>query len=222
MECTGSLSWLESPDGRRRPSTPAAEEGTLAHALLAEALHGRTDMLETAEEEMREHVLWARDVILDTGPLFAVESKVWLTLDCWGTADAITYDRREGRLTILDFKYGRAPVQAEGNPQLLIYAAAATKLIANALAGYVTTPVEGVIVQPRTGNKMRTTEFGLDDLEDVWAAVLETERIVEAGDWSFNPGRWCFWCDYKSRCPAKGGKQAHAALAKLKADKGVE
>ena len=214
LKCTGSLSEKHGA-ALHDPSSPAAAEGTLAHELLAKRLYRKNALRDVKDREMAEHVEWAARLIKAEGPLFSVEKTMWLTLDCWGTPDAVVYDRDTGRLSILDLKYGRSPVQARDNPQLAIYAVAVAQTL-GMLGGPVEWPVRSVIIQPRTKPQVRralvTYDAGMNIMENARRIAAEAEH----GAHEFNRGTWCFFCKCKPSCP-EHRPETYALLEQVKA-----
>jgi hypothetical protein len=122
----------------------------------------------------------------------------WLP-EGFGTADAVI--GADGLLTVADFKYGSGvPVEAEGNPQLRIYALGAMDALDWL---YDFDRVRMVIFQPRRGG-FRSCEMSTADLL-LWGD-LELRPAAEAaykGEGGFKPGDWCRFCKAKTLCRAR-------------------
>jgi hypothetical protein len=115
------------------PSSAAADEGTLAHAVAAEWLmrgHSTAGADKTMEDYVRSYVysVW-RSLPKKHTPgknhLFMIESRVAapsIHKDCRGTVDALIWDDVESVLQVHDLKYGKWPVSAYMNVQLMGYA----------------------------------------------------------------------------------------------------
>lgn len=114
-----------------------SEEGTAAHWLLAEALHGRAHPAGTIAEngipvtdEMVRHigplVGSIKDVVATVkGSELQVERRVFaksVHRDNWGTCDAFIIDVPNKVVYVWDFKYGFGFVDHVGNWQLIDYA----------------------------------------------------------------------------------------------------
>ena len=107
----------------------------------------------------------------------------------------------------IDLKYGANPrnaVEAEDNPQLMIYALAALEQFS--MAGEFDT-VRLIIHQPRLNHKpehvmsvLRLLSFGAQVHE---AARVKLMYVTNPKHWAFNPAKkTCQWCAKKATCPA--------------------
>jgi len=165
LACPGSV--REEAKYPESPSGPSAIDGTHSHTLLEQCLKNQGDPLKMIGIKLKDHegefivdkaraerVKVAVDYVLsDLGCAFSTEKRVNPAHlvgrdDMSGTLDASV--RHPGVLEIIDFKDGMNPVQAEGNPQLEIYAlgeVAAFKLPINADHGF--NRVKLTIVQPK-------------------------------------------------------------------------
>lgn len=114
-----------------------------------------------------------------------------------GTGDAIII--REGEIQVHDLKYGRGEkVDAEDNPQLMMYASAAVQ--AYGLL-YEFTRVRVVIHQPRL---QHLSEWDFDvtgTLSLFEQEVVDAALATEKADAAFCPGeKQCRWCKAKADC----------------------
>lgn len=229
MRCPGSVA-LEAqfPDD----SSVFAAEGTLAHLLASDELDG----VKPARERIGEqHTVDGFDFTVDKvmvayvedyvklvreyaeGGVLLVEQKVpigHLTGEegATGTSDAVIVHANEGRLTIVDLKYGMGVrVMAADNEQAMMYALGALERY-DQLADF--TDVCMVIHQPRL-NSVAEHWIRVDDLmafakkvQDaaggVYAAI--NSRQFPAIPWESSflaPGeKQCKFCKAKSVCPA--------------------
>lgn len=216
--CPGSIRLCRSLPPS--PRTPYALEGSCAHHLAAICLLSRRDAVDyldtaqllpadppeaevsyTPDEEMCTHVQTYLDIIRgfggEPGAVLGVEIQYdygWLAPDMWGTADAVIHSPE--RLRVIDFKYGRGhEVEAEDNPQILLYAVGAVRSIR--AAGVSLPPIIEVgIVQPRTaGPAYISEEISLEDLM-LWVKHTLRPRVVATQDPNapLRPGDWCRWC----------------------------
>lgn len=137
---SGATAWMECPrwPSMQRPQpdgddNEAAREGTAAHDLLEQMMHGRVDVapgefagngvaitndMIDASIEFRDRV-WS----LTTEPL--IEAKVYMPrihADCWGTLDCGWVDVPNRKIYVWDFKFGHRYVDAFRNYQLVAYA----------------------------------------------------------------------------------------------------
>jgi hypothetical protein len=140
MSCPGSVTLSEGIEDK---SSKNADEGTMMHYFAASCLVTGVDAVayigvaceetglrlnEKQAKDVQFYVDHVRDIVKATGGELRVEQRLpigWLTgeEDAHGTADAVivTFDE----LIIVDAKFGYKLVDADDNPQLMIYAAAA-------------------------------------------------------------------------------------------------
>ena len=225
MACPGSVQaealwWAENPN--HDDSSPYAEEGTRAHEL-AEVLLNNPELPEPGDQyenwddpEMLKHALRYRDYcqrIAGDGALCFVETRVTMPRvhrDAFGTADFIAYIPEYQHLHVIDLKYGSGiQVDAEENPQALLYAEGARQMLYDKhriKPRFFTVH----IYQPRlrtgehiTSWQLRNTE--LDDwISKAHVAALETRIAPEV----FNPGdKQCKWCK-ANPCKARAAQVA--------------
>ncbi len=223
LACTRSARLEEqAPD----TTSPAAEEGTLAHALAeakVRSYYYPADLskrkLSGLVKKMKADPLWQdemdgyTDEYLDyikeaalafnQAPYVMLEKKVDYSTyapEGFGTADCILIGG--GTLHIIDFKYGKSPkgmVSAVDNPQLSLYALGAY------VALRILYPIKDIkmsIVQPRLDN---ISEWGrsLDDLLDWAGYVKERAALAWDGKGEFAPGEdTCYYCRIRAQCRA--------------------
>lgn len=221
MACPGSIA---ANEGIEDKGSAAAFEGTVAHDIAERALtqglpvstfvgleflDEDTLTMVTVTEEMAAFVQRYVDFVeseyakLPDPRFLGVECKLPLHFltgepDSSGTADAVLMDSTT--LHVVDLKFGRGErVDAVGNPQLLIYAAAALEeygvLFDNIRAIKVT------IHQPRLGH-VDTAEYSTEHLE----SFLRDVRVAVENAETSNPPRHagekqCRWCRAKATCP---------------------
>ena len=218
LNCTAAPRLEEHEEDR---GSAYAEEGSLAHAYCARLLKRYLGQPAAAEDEeikaldhyhsaeMDEHAEdYAATVI---GMLeekrkgtpdakLLVETRLdfseWVP-EAFGTADAIIV--AEGCIEVIDFKYGKGVrVDAENNPQMMIYALGAMLLYDMEYGIY---KVGMTIVQPRLGHVSRW-ETDAESLVQ-WANGTLRPRAKEA--WkggSTLPGDWCRFCKVRPKCKA--------------------
>jgi len=153
--------------------------------------------------EMIENVQVYLDLVRSMPGDLYVEQKYLIShltgeADAKGTADAVVI--RDGKITIVDLKYGRGvKVEAEGNYQLGMYAAAAIEHWSFCEEFH---SVELVICQPRI-NHVDHWETDLEWIEMLTRNVdLAVRRSQEANP-EFVPGdKQCKFCKAKASCPA--------------------
>lgn len=121
----------------------------------------------------------------------------------FGTSDCIIIGGND--LYVIDYKYGRGvQVEAENNPQMMLYALGA--LEANSLLYDIRT-VHMVIFQPRLDHlSMATIER--DTLMD-WGVFTVRPKAKAAfkGPGEFHAGDWCRFCRARGRCKIQAEQQ---------------
>jgi hypothetical protein len=223
LNCTASVSAAECYHDEHGE---AAMEGTAAHWLLERCLVdggdpvdflGRTIVVREDAVERRFVVTKEMAYDVETGVGFirevasapglsGVEARIdlsFIEVNQFGTCD-LWHWSQDGVLTICDFKYGRTNVEAENNPQLMIYAAGVMNNEFLRARLDVIKSVRLVILQPRSVAAVpRIKTWTVTP--DVIAAIvpLAQERILEANHQPrFEMGEWCKYCPALGDCPA--------------------
>lgn len=233
LSASGAHRWLNcTPSARLESDKPestsaAAEQGTAAHALaehkLRRALKQRSkrpvstwidDEMETLTDDyvayVQEHISLARETCGD--PQVLIEQRLdfsHVVPGGFGTGDCVII--AEPTLQIIDLKYGQGVlVEAERNPQLMLYALGALHTFGDL---YDIERVAVTIYQPRRGN-VDTWEISVTELEH-WAEaeVKPKAELAAAGEGEFCPGSWCQFCKIAPTCRARA--EANLALARL-------
>ena len=222
LNCPGSaLLTADMPD----TTSPYAEEGTQAHAVCEAVAR-----MELAKEyqlvsyagavqpsEDNQEMLECANVYLDAileaiaglglsiedPPYIALEQRVdfsqWVP-DGFGTADCILIGN--GILHVIDYKHGKGVrVEAEGNPQLMLYALGA---LMRYQPLYFIHTVRWSIVQPRNGGVSQAPDMTADVLLK-WAeeTVKPVAILADNPDAPLNPGEWCRFCKARATCRAR-------------------
>lgn len=201
-----------------------AAEGTLAHevayiqlarffngapaTLYADWLGNHQDISQEDLLEMNKHARTFRDFVanqleeMPKGTKVLLEQHVSPDLeDCDGTADVVLLAATA--LHVIDFKYGKGvAVEAEGNPQLMVYGLGALDEFGSLLGEYEMVKLS--IVQPRLGftRTMVTSEAALQE----WAEVVlrPAARQAQEPDAPFGPSlSACRFCPARGRCAAQ-------------------
>ena len=222
MNCTPSAR-LEREFSDRE--TEAAAEGTAAHALcehkLRRALKMRSrkpvskydcDEMDAYTDGYVEFVLeqLAQAKLECSDPLVLIEQR--LDFSCWvpegfGTGDCLIV--ADKLLHIIDFKYGQGVlVEAEENPQMMLYALGALRLFDSL---YDITEVSMSIYQPRRDN-VSTWAISVDEL-NAWAEnVLKPKaELAHKGKGDYLPGPWCQFCKAAVKCRARAEEKLQLA-----------
>lgn len=217
LECTPSVMWEQK--FVEPPSSEAAAEGTLAHAIAEEHLRRILAGKKVAtsaklkkdplyKPAMEEYVSTYTDYVMETytkaqqttkDALLLLEDYVdfskWVP-DGFGTADCILI--ADQTMHVFDLKYGKGvPVEAVGNPQIRLYALGAYE---NYEMLYDITSVTMHIIQPRL-DSISSETMSVDDLLS-WAKTVVVPRaeLAAKGEGEFVAGDHCRWCRCKNAC----------------------
>lgn len=237
IPCPGSIALSGSGDGG---GNIHAATGTVAHMIAEQALRSGKDCAEyvgqvetivneadasehwtiEVDEEMASFVQVYVDYVrrrateMSTAP--QIEYRVDLSgvlrmEDQGGTADVVLADELiDMTLEVVDLKYGFGGVEADDNPQLMLYAAGV--LAALEAAGATFEKVITTIVQPRL-DQIKSQELTPADLHAFGDIARQAAARAVAGmqhdavtlnahGW-LNPGeKQCQWCPAKATCPA--------------------
>lgn len=198
-------------------SSEAAAEGSAAHALcehkLRKALKQRStrptskydsDEMEMYTDSYLEFVLEQIEIAKHhcADPFVLIEQRLDFSCyvpDGFGTGDCLIV--ADKLLHIIDFKYGLGVlVDAEDNPQMMLYALGALRLF-DAL--YDIDTVSMTIFQPRREN-VSTWTISVSELEE-WAekTLRPKAELAFKGEGEFNPGPWCTFCKAAVKCRAR-------------------
>ncbi|GLC79300.1 DUF2800 domain-containing protein [Lacrimispora brassicae] len=223
LSASSSLRWLNcTPSARLETQftdtgSIYAAEGTAAHTLaehkLKRALKRRSRRpvsdydCDEMEECTDDYVPFVMELVEDarrkcTDPVVLIEQHLDYSRYVeggFGTGDCIIVS--DGVLSVIDFKYGKGvAVEAERNPQMMLYALGALELF-DAL--YEIEKIRMTIFQPRL-ESVSTWELPLPELMDWVQSELVPRAVLAAkGDGEFIPGRWCRFCKARNQCRAR-------------------
>lgn len=207
-----------------------AARGTLLHNVMAELLEfdkkpeqmlGTTYKNQTLTQELiDEKVIPALEALSQIDPEnrmeYMVETRVGFgdfLPGVFGSTDLL--GRIGSRAIVLDWKFGDGVlVDADDNPQLLFYAAAAMRTEAAKWVFEGADEIELIIVQPPAirrwvTDKARVANFELTLLRAVTQA-LRPDPVMQTGD-------HCRWCTAKPICPQMTGEVDRALKMQLDA-----
>lgn len=229
--------WLNCPRAPRLEatlpdrSTVYSKEGTLAHSVCeisAKNHFGQAtnasykaalkryqknelwdpEMLSTAEIYV-EH-LASKAMNFQHQPVVAFETRVDITdyvPDAFGRCDCIMFSG--DTLIITDYKHGKGePVDAEENPQLMLYALGALKLY-RPFFGDSILNVMICIDQPRI-DSYQTWSISTADLTAWGESIKPKAQMAYAGFGEFKAGSWCRFCRANGQCLAQAEQQLSA------------
>lgn len=233
LSASGAHRWLACPPsatleaGLPESSSQAAEQGTAAHALaewkLRRALHDAPTIKPVSgwiDAEMDaltdDYVAFIQERLRDVrqtcaDPQVLIEQRLdfsHVVPGGFGTGDAVIIT--EPMLQIIDLKYGQGVlVEAERNPQLMLYALGAVNAFGSL---YDIDEVALTIYQSRRAN-ISTWQVSVTELQ-AWAAevVKPTATLAASGGGEFASGEWCRFCKLNPTCRARA--EANLALAK--------
>ena len=219
-------------------SSEAADEGTIAHELAEAKLQhyfnteefsrrkltntinrlkksdGWADEMDKYTEEYLDFVK-AAALAFPQKAAVKIEHRLDLSAyvpESFGTADCILVSG--STLHIIDFKYGKSPagrVEAEGNPQLSLYALGAYE------ACKMLYPIDAIrmsIVQPRLPDGISDWLCSLNELLAWGEYVKERAALAWEGKGEFRPDeKACRYCRARGRCRARSQKNVELAFA---------
>lgn len=217
-------------------SSVFAQEGTVAHALAELMINERLRGIKDADAFQcikaseffspdMEHTIGAYvDYVAETfhaerakdaaAQIFTEQRVDFSSVvpDGFGTSDVVII--REGRLTIIDLKFGKGvPVSAKGNPQMRLYAVGAL-----AAFDWLFEPGEVVTVihQPRL-DSVSVDTLTREELM-TWARdfVAPRAQAAASGTGEFVVGEHCRFCKARHRCRARAEAMQRAALMDFK------
>ena len=224
LNCTPSAQLEKNFENK---DTTSAAEGTAAHALCEYKLRkslgenvGEPPVSEYDSQEMEDCTDDYATYILEqfklakkncSDPLLLIEQRLDFSSyvpDGFGTGDCLIIS--DNTLHIIDFKYGVGVlVEAENNPQMMLYALGALSLYDSL---YDINKVSMTIFQPRREN-ISTWEIPVSELLN-WAEneLKPKAQLASKGEGEFCSGEWCTFCRAKVKCRARA--EACLELAK--------
>ena len=227
MNCTPSARLeLEFEDS----SGEAPKEGTAAHELgehkLRTALKIPTEKPTSVydSEEMERYTDEYVQFILEElaavkqitkDPLLLIEQRLDFSNyvpEGFGTGDCVIV--ADNVVHVIDFKYGQGVlVEAENNPQMMLYALGALNLFD---AIYDINSVKMTIYQPRREN-ISTFEIAKTDLIE-WAenTLKPKAELAFNGEGEYKPGDWCRFCRASAECRARAEENLKVAKFEFK------
>ena len=218
LSASASKRWLNCPPSAKLNAeipdvtTEYAREGTCAHELaefkVNQLLSIRTDNptenLDYYDQEMEDCTdsyaqYVAEQMSQCASPIVMVEQRLDFSHyvpDGFGTGDCIIV--ADDVLTVIDFKYGKGvAVEAEHNPQMMLYALGALEMFSIL---YDIIEIQMVIFQPRIEN---ISEFSMpvSDLMN-WAEneLKPKAELAAKGEGEFCAGEHCRFCKVKTTC----------------------
>jgi len=227
INCPGSVALCQKVPPK--PSSKYADEGTLLHNVMAEVLGQNKEIKQLLGTEFNGITLTA-DLVVDkvqpamealneidpTNELeFSVEEVVsfgQVLPGVFGSCDLI--GRIGDTAVILDWKFGDGvAVEAEENPQLMFYAAAAIRTPKLSWVFDGAKEVECIIVQPPNVKRWMTS---FDRIRQFERELVYAVKQSEKPDAPLHAGEHCRWCAAKPVCPVMTGAVDRALQQQVK------
>lgn len=233
LSASSAHRWLHCPPSAKLTArvteapSEAALQGTAAHALaehkLRRALKQQSkrpvseyedDEMDTYTDDYVSYVLEQYEQAKQDSPDTVIYIEQHLDFSHvvpggFGTGDCLVV--ADGTLHVIDLKYGLGVlVEAEWNPQMMLYALGALALF-DAL--YDIEQVALTVFQPRREN-VSTWTISVTELNK-WAehTLKPTAELAANGEGEFCAGTWCQFCKISSTCRARA--KANLELAKF-------
>lgn len=233
LSASSAHRWLHCPPsakltaGVTEAPSEAALQGTAAHALAEHKLRralkqqSKRPVSEYEDDEMNTHTDDYVSYVLEQyeqakqatpGAVIYIEQRLdfsYVVPGGFGTGDCLIV--ADGTLHVIDLKYGLGVlVEAEWNPQMMLYAIGALALF-DAL--YDIEQVALTVFQPRREN-VSTWTISVTELNQ-WAeqTLKPAAELAAKGDGEFCAGTWCQFCRIASTCRARA--KANLELAKF-------
>lgn len=230
LSASASKRWLNRPPSAKLNAeipditTEYAKEGTDAHELAeykvnqllgikadnpAENLDYYNQEMEDCTDSYAQYI--SEQMSQYSSPVVMVEQRLDFSKYVpggFGTGDCIIV--ADDVLTVIDFKYGKGvAVEAEYNPQMMLYALGALEMFSIL---YDIIEIQMVIFQPRIEN---ISEFSMSvsDLLD-WAEneLKPKAELAAKGEGEFCAGEHCRFCKVKATCRKRA--EYNLAIAK--------
>ena len=230
LSASSSKRWLNCPPSAKLNAeipditTEYAKEGTDAHELAEYKVNqllgikedNPTENLDYYNQEMEDCTDSYAQYIAEqmsqySSPVVMVEQRLDFSRYVpggFGTGDCIIV--ADDVLTVIDFKYGKGvAVEAEYNPQMILYALGALEMF-NIL--YDINEVKMVIFQPRIEN-ISDFSMSVSDLMN-WAEneLKPKAELAAKGEGEFCAGEHCRFCKVKATCRKRA--EYNLAIAK--------
>jgi len=225
INCPGSVVLVQKMPPK--PSSEHADRGTLLHNAISAILEDmNVDVIGMKYEDQvltqdlyDEKIAVALALLDQVDPtkemLYEVETRVGfgdVLPGVFGSTDLV--GRIGSRAIVLDWKFGDGVVvDAEGNDQLMFYAAAAMRTEAAAWAFDGATEIECIIVQPPMIKRWITTKKRIAQFERDLVRAVKAAQLPNA---KLQYGDHCRWCAAKPVCPKMTGAVDRALQVQLK------
>jgi hypothetical protein len=185
-----SSTWIACPFSIDAPSLPAgeaAQDGTIAHGWASDVLLHKKQMRDVPGKYFNGVEMYVAHVQSTSVPPLVERYWESFTIDNFGgTVDALLFN--EGICAVYDFKFGKWPVDAKDNSQLLCYSVLAAE-------HFDIKEFHGVIVQPNAfkGDKIKPAEYTPEQVDRHREAVIRASESREK-----KTGEHCRWCSFRT------------------------
>lgn len=187
---SGSGRWLVCSHSLNAPATPptaATKEGDEAHYWSEKTLKGECGILEVPQKFQAGVAMYVNHV--KRNQVEPIVERKWDSIEIpnfGGTIDCLLI--RGPQCVVYDFKFGKWPVGAEDNPQMLCY----STIVAE---HFDVSEFHGVIVQPRAmrGPKIKVAQYSQAQVE----THREKVRYAAANDYKAT-GDHCRFCSLRT------------------------
>lgn len=231
INCPGSVALVNTMPPK--PSSSYADEGTMLHAAMAEyweknhkpetfigfETNGVVMDQDLFDRKFMPALKTLDELDPDGSMEYAVETLVSFAgvpalEGVFGSTDFL--GRIGDTAYVIDWKFGDGVlVEAEDNPQLLFYAAAAMRTPKVAWVFEGATKIVMAIVQPRYG--VATWETTPKRVKLFEKELVAAVKVAQRPDAPHKRGDWCKWCAAKPVCPLMTGAVERALKTKIDA-----
>lgn len=210
MECAGApMMSAKYP----KADDPKAQEGVIAHAVVAARMTGADCPLHWTDEMLEGADMFEDEVYSQVirGTPLQVEAKVSALAvhpQNWGTPDLYTVDKFTKTLRVWDYKFGHRYVTAVGNWQLIDYAIAVMAELGPTVQTrdqWAEWTIRLCIVQPRSFHPegpVRSWSIKGDELMDMRAQMASQAYIAMGANPPLRTNYNCIDCGARHACPA--------------------
>ena len=193
--------WVEPAEKK----VGAAARGTRMHEILEPIM----ELKASEVRQFAELITYVADLRATRRFNVAIEESVtaeWLVTQPSTTADLVLYTQDE--IHVIDYKWGRMPVEVVGNKQLLYYAACYAPLAPKAKG------VTVHILQPPI-HEYNSWFADTNVIGQFMADAQAAEAAIQAGDVTFGPSDSCTFCPANPHSRGEKGRPLCPAMMKM-------
>jgi hypothetical protein len=223
--CKGSLNAIRAANLPRR-TTPDAERGTAAHEVAHACLLSHQDAIEWVDrtvnnilidekiaDGVQKYLDLCRSLMGDGIECFTERKFSLKRLNpprpMFGTADFVALARRQKKVTIVDYKNGFLPVEAQGNVQLKYYVVGVLLTLPED-AGVQ--DIEVYIVQPNGfGLDIKKANYKVGEIINWTFELLKNAKDTLDPAAPLTAGPWCKFCGIEGQCATQAAANMDAA-----------